>query len=163
MILYLRERWLRRRPEAEIWSVVYQRRFWQDVIHGAHSLPLAAAGALIAHAAGGVWAASFFASVFLHALCDLPVHVHDAHRHFLPFSHYRFKSRISYWDVRYHGRGVALAEAWLVTACAVYLAAGDVGVVARVSLALVVVFYAASYWRSFVRRPAAGAPSGTAL
>ena len=63
----------------------------------------------------------FFLSVLCHAFCDLPVHVHDAHRHFFPLSDYRFISPWSYWDVRYHGRTVALVEALLAFLCSLYI------------------------------------------
>jgi hypothetical protein len=155
MVLYLRERWLRGTPEEQIWSVAYQRRFWQDLIHGAHSIPLALAGALVAWALSAPFAAAFFSSALLHALEDLPVHATDAHRHFLPLSQVRFVSPLSYWDVRFHGRAVALAEALLVTLAAVYLASAGAAIFAKIALGAVVAFYILTYWRSFLRRHAA--------
>ena len=41
--------------------------------------------------------------MFLHLLCDLAVHNDDAHRHFLPFTNWRFISPISYWDPKHYG------------------------------------------------------------
>jgi hypothetical protein len=73
VILYLRERYLRGLPEERIWRESYQRPFWLNLIHGAHSLPLALAGALGGLALGSAALTAFFASVFLHALADLPV------------------------------------------------------------------------------------------
>src|SRR5215831_14870111 len=108
MTLYLKERILHKTPEDQIWSDHYQRRFWQNWIHGTHSAPLAAIGLALAIALGSLPATAFFASVLLHSAADFPVHAEDAHRHFFPLSNYRFKSPISYWDVRYHGKAVAL-------------------------------------------------------
>jgi hypothetical protein len=57
MVMYVRER-LRGTPEARIWSECYQRRLWQDVVHGAHSIPIAAAGLAVAVAVGAYAAAA---------------------------------------------------------------------------------------------------------
>jgi hypothetical protein len=149
VILYLRERYLRGLPEERIWRESYQRPFWLNLIHGAHSLPLSLAGALGGLALGSAAVTAFFASVFLHALADLPVHAEDAHRHFLPFSHYRLISPISYWDVRYHARTVALVEALAVCLAAVWLAR-EASTPARLLLASVGGWYLIHYARTFL-------------
>jgi hypothetical protein len=149
-VLYLRERYVRGLSDERIWSESYQRPFWLNLIHGAHSLPLSLMGGAVALALGVAPLAAFFASVFLHALADFPLHVHDAHRHFLPFSQYRFLSPISYWDVRYHGRAVALGEALLVLGVSAWLWPRVPGA-ARAGLAVVTVWYAINYWKSFLR------------
>ena len=149
-VLYLRERYVRGLSDERIWSESYQRPFWLNLIHGAHSLPLSLGGGLVALALGVAPLAAFFASVFLHALADFPLHVHDAHRHFLPFSHYRFISPISYWDVRYHGRAVALGEALLVLGVSAWLWLRVPGP-ARAGLATVTMWYAFNYWKSFLK------------
>jgi hypothetical protein len=53
-------------------------------------------------------------SLVCHSLLDFPVHHDDAHRHFFPFSNYRFFSPFSYWDPNHYGRIVALIEMTLV-------------------------------------------------
>lgn len=158
VILYLQQR-LRGTPEETIWAVHYQQRFWLAIIHGAHSIPLAILGALVAWLLGSGAGAAFFLSVLLHACCDLPVHAVDAHRHFLPLSQYRFQSPISYWDPRFHARYVAALEALLVLACSIYLALvpsvhwrPGVRRLALVLMAAVNLWYARSYFRNFVRR-----------
>ena len=158
VVLYLRER-LRGTPPATIWSVCYQRKFWLAVIHGAHSVPLSLLGmgiALLAHSSTLIY---FFLSVLCHALCDLPLHVHDAHRHFFPLSSYRFISPWSYWDARYHGRKVALLELLLVLLCSLYLylvmAPRWTATPKPLVLALLCatnLWYAQNYYRSFLRR-----------
>lgn len=156
VILYLYER-LRGTPEETIWAVCYQNRYWLAVIHGGHSIPLAAIAAGLGLIAGLPALAAFFASVALHALCDFPVHAIDAHRHFLPFSQYRFISPLSYWDARFHGRKVALVEALLVGASSLLLLRRGVGRLAGALLCLVNLWYVRSYVRSFLwpKRPAA--------
>jgi hypothetical protein len=150
VVLYLREKYLRGLPDERIWSESYQRPFWLNLIHGAHSIPLTLLGALAFWALGIPVLAAFFASALLHALGDLPVHAQDAHRHFLPFSHYRLISPLSYWDVRYHARTVALVEALLVLGAAALLWAGA-STVGRVLLAAVGVWYLFNYWKTFLK------------
>ena len=155
VILYLYER-ARGTPEQTIWAVCYQNRFWLAIIHGGHSLPLALLGAGLGWLAGLPALAAFFASVTLHAAADFPLHAIDAHRHFLPFSQYRFISPISYWDERFHGKQVALLEALLVLGCSLWLVRRGVSRLAAAALLLVNLGYVRSYWRNFLRpRPAA--------
>jgi hypothetical protein len=149
-VLYLWEGRVRGTPEDKIWSVAYQRPFWQAVIHGAHSIPLALLGALGAWLAGWHAGVLFFLSVLLHALADVPVHGEDAHRHLMPFSNWRFISPLSYWDVKRHARVVAACEAALVAVAAVLLGR-RVGWLGRATLAGVVGWYVVGYWRTFLR------------
>jgi len=155
VILYIFER-LRGTPEQTIWAVCYQNRYWLAIIHGAHSIPLSLIGAGLGWLVGLPALAAFFASVMLHALGDFPVHAIDAHRHFLPFSQYRFVSPFSYWDERFHGKQVALLEALLVLGCSLWLVRRGVSRLAAAVLLLVNLGYVRSYWRNFLRpRPAA--------
>jgi len=150
-VLYLRER-ARGTPDETIWSVHYQKPFWLNLIHGLHSIPLALAGLAACLALSAPAGAAFFASMALHSAADLPVHAYDAHRHFLPLSHWRFISPLSYWDERFHGRAVAGAEMALVIAASlVVLGRYPLPSVAAV-LACVDGWYAYHYWRSFLRR-----------
>lgn len=158
VILYLQQR-LAGVPEETIWAVHYQKRFWLAVIHGAHSIPLAVLGALLSWLAGSGAGVAFFVSVLLHSCCDLPVHAIDAHRHFLPFSQYRFQSPFSYWDPRFHARYVAAIEVLLVLASSLYIALGlslrwppRTRLIATLSIVAVNLGYLRSYYRSFVRR-----------
>lgn len=157
LTLYLYER-LRGTPEEIIWSVCYQPRLWLGIIHGAHSIPLAAIGIALGWLLSMPALAVFFASVLLHALCDFPVHAIDAHHHFLPFSQYRYISPLSYWDVRYHARQVAGVELLLVLISSCYivfthLARWPRGArpLAVVGLFVVNLGYAHHYWRHFLR------------
>ena len=145
VVLWTRER-LRGRPEEDIWRSVYPKKPWIDLIHGAHSLPLAALGlaasALLSAPAG----VAFFASVLLHSLSDLPLHAEDAHRHFLPLSSWRFVSPISYWDVRHHGRTVTFVEMLAVMAAGACLWPGA-AMLERAALVAVALGYVRSSWR----------------
>ncbi len=158
VILYLREK-ARGTPDDIIWSQVYQRRHWLAIIHGAHSLPLGGLATLLSFLFASPALVAFFCSMSAHALCDLPVHAHDAHRHFFPFSSYRFISPISYWDPRYHGRTVAWIEALLIAACSVFIYCVLAPRWTRLAPSTVAIlllttnlWYAQSFYRSFVRR-----------
>jgi hypothetical protein len=150
IVLYLTEHYLRGMPEERIWSESYQRPFWLNLIHGVHSIPLTLLGTVAAAAAGSGMLAAFFGSMLLHALADLPLHAQDAHRHFLPFSHYRFISPLSYWDVRYHAREVAIVETLVVAGAAAFLWR-DSSLTARGLFSAIIVWYVVTWWRSFRR------------
>lgn len=79
------------------------------------------------------------------ATLDLPLHYDDAHRHFMPFSDWRFESQVSYWDPRRGGAlGAALELLALVGASAVLWVRGA-GRSQRVALALLCALYALGY------------------
>ena len=75
-----------------------------------HSIPLAAALTLVCFLVKFQSGIYFSLSMLLHSLEDLPVHSDFAHRHFLPFSSYRYFSPISYWNPQYHANIVAPVE-----------------------------------------------------
>ncbi|NET38624.1 MAG: hypothetical protein F6K19_42635 [Cyanothece sp. SIO1E1] len=120
-VLYAWAKLIRRQSEYQIWTETYNLPFWQNIIATFHSIPLALLGFVVAYYANWQVAEILCLSMVLHALLDLPVHSEDAHRHFFPFSHYRFISPISYWDPRYHGAIVAGVEKLLVLAATLYV------------------------------------------
>ena len=63
----------------------------------------------------------FFASMFLHACFDFPLHHNDAHHHFFPFSDWRFLSPISYWNPEYYGNIIAPIEVLMVVLGSLWL------------------------------------------
>lgn len=53
----------------------------------------------------------FFAlAALIHMATDLPVHGHDAYRHFWPFSDWRFYSPLSYYERDLYGAWVSALE-----------------------------------------------------
>ncbi|WP_026731700.1 hypothetical protein [Fischerella sp. PCC 9605] len=120
-VMYCWAKVIRRQSEYQIWSETYFSPFWQNITHAFHSIPLALIGIFLAHYFGWWQAEIIGISAFLHALADFPVHNEDAHRHFLPFSNYRFISPISYWNPNYHGRVVSLIEKLLVLIATFYV------------------------------------------
>ena len=111
---YLVAKLVQKLPEKQIWNEAYYEPFWQNIIALFHSIPVAAIAIPVCLYFRWKMAAFLFASMILHDLLDLPVHNEDAHRHFFPFSDYRFISPISYWDPQHHAVFVALGELLLV-------------------------------------------------
>lgn len=144
-VFFFWEHWIAGASQAQLWGELYFAPGWQAFFDVFNSIPLALAGMAAAVAARRPGFGLFFASWLLHCLCDLPLHREDAHRHFLPFSDWRFSSPVSYWDPAYHGLRFAAfeiamvlggsgllwrrhpgaaARAALLLGCALYLAAG---------------------------------------
>jgi hypothetical protein len=108
-------------PESIIWREAYYDPVWQDIFAIGNSIPLAVLGLGIFIAQKRLGWVALFASMLLHQLADLPLHHDDAHRHFWPFSDYRFTSPVSYWDRDHYGSYGALVETGLLVIASVFL------------------------------------------
>ncbi len=123
-------------PESVIWRDLYWRAEWQSAAAVTNSVPLYLALALAATGLGARlkpltppaagarpgwpgqgsgldWRVAilvFSLAAMVHVATDLPVHVHDGHPAFWPFSNWVFQSPVSYWDPRYFGKYVSLVE-----------------------------------------------------
>ncbi|AFY71714.1 hypothetical protein Pse7367_3478 [Thalassoporum mexicanum PCC 7367] len=153
--MYFWAKWIKRQPEREIWGITYELPLWQNLVAAFHSIPLAMIGATIAYWAGASVIGICLISAVLHSLFDLPVHNSDAHRHFYPFSNYRFISPLSYWDPKHYGLQVSIVERCLVLALCGYLWPGADTAIARGILIIVVLLYLASLvisWRWWQKR-----------
>ena len=107
--------------ESQIWSVEYYRPFWQALIDSFNSIPLIVLGMFVSWRSRHYLLLAFFSSMLLHVFGDLPLHHDDAHRHFFPFSDWRFESPISYWDPAHHGFWASLVEFVFVITAALYM------------------------------------------
>jgi len=113
-VFYVYARVFRRLSGESLWKHAYHDPRWHGFFDAAHSFPLILLGAGIAAAFDSSWWFWLFLSMGLHALCDLPLHHDDAHRHFFPLSNWRFASPVSYWDARYHGAIASRLEVFAV-------------------------------------------------
>ncbi len=113
-LFYFIERVFKRTPESIIWREAYYQENWQNFIDFFNSIPLIALGFIVAIWVNSKIGMALFGSMFLHMLGDLPLHHHDAHRHFFPLSNWRFKSPFSYWDPRFHGVTITRLEILMV-------------------------------------------------
>jgi hypothetical protein len=109
------------RSESQIWTVEYYRPFWQACIDSFNSIPLILLAMLLCWRARRYLLLALFSSMLLHVLGDLPLHHDDAHRHFWPFSDWRFASPVSYWDPAHYGRWASLLEFIAVFAAAAFM------------------------------------------
>jgi len=113
-VFYFVEKVIRRTPEFVIWRQSYFQPAWQNFIDCINSLPLMLIGLSIAIWLGSQAGKLLFGSMILHVAGDLPLHHDDAHRHFFPFSNWRFISPVSYWDSRHYGDIVSALEIFAV-------------------------------------------------
>jgi hypothetical protein len=150
-VFYFLMKFVYRLPEQQIWSEVYYQPFWQFIVSTFHSIPLALLGVLISHLANWQIIKIGFISMVFHSLLDLPVHNNDAHRHFFPFSNYRFISPFSYWDVRHYGNIVAFVEILLVLGATVYLLPKTESYLGIVPLIVINLFYWVGYYRFYLK------------
>ncbi|MEM7194515.1 MAG: hypothetical protein AAF402_06165 [Pseudomonadota bacterium] len=107
--------------ESAIWGEKYYLSGWQSFFDTFNSLPLIAIGLVFTVWRGWKFATMLLISMAVHCLIDLPVHHDDAHRHFFPFSEYRFFSPVSYWDPQHFGNYVLTVEIVLTLILGGYL------------------------------------------
>jgi len=110
VLFYLYEKLIAGTAEKVIWSERYFLPGWQNFFDLFNSIPIALVVVLIARWRKAWGWCAFGLSVIVHCLGDLPLHHDDGHRHFYPFSSWRFESPISYWDPAHFGQYVALLE-----------------------------------------------------
>lgn len=108
-------------PEQTIWQELYHDPAWQLWFDIPNSIPLLATAALVLWKLQRPALALLFSSMLLHSLCDLPLHHHDAHRHFWPLSDWRFHSPVSYWNPQFYGHWFAAFEILAVAIAAIHL------------------------------------------
>lgn len=108
-------------PDSEIWSQTYYLETWQNIFDLFNSIPLALIGMGVAIYWKRGAIAACFASIILHCLQDLPLHHDDGHRHFWPFSNFRFESPVSYWDPGHHAEWGSLFEVICVLIATVFV------------------------------------------
>ncbi len=98
-----------------IWNELYFEPPMQNLIALFNSIPIYAVMFLIGFfARGRLWGKCllvFALAALIHMATDLPVHAHDAYRHFWPLSDWRFFSPFSYYEADHHAGWVSLIEA----------------------------------------------------
>lgn len=157
MFLFFAYQKLRGRTEQELWAKgtgLYENADWQLFFDWFNSIPLALLLMGVCWWMNWQWGLLCAASAALHLVCDFPLHNHDAHRHFLPFTHWRFISPVSYWDPAHFGRWTLPTELLLTTAGCLLLAWPGQPISARIvgatTLAIYVLFagFALAMWSS---------------
>lgn len=121
MVLFYGYEKLRGVPESVIWNEHYFLPFWQNLFDLANSIPLLLIALAFSLYFKRYFLVFLFASMIIHCLLDLPVHHDDGHRHFYPFSDFKFQSPLSYWDPNHYGNLVGIAELVLFFIAAIWL------------------------------------------
>ena len=150
---YIWLKYVRKMPSREIWSKAYFEPFWQNIFDVVNSIPLILIGLAIAYQYHWQIAQVICISMLVHCLFDLPVHNDDAHRHFFPFSNYRFISPFSYWDPRHHGSLVALVEIILAVLATLQIFPAIDSWVGKGMMLASNAFYIVGYFNFYVSRP----------
>lgn len=100
--------------QRRLWDVLYFEPPMQLLIALFNSVPIyaamAAAGFVFRARLWGACLLAFSLAALIHMATDLPVHGHDAYRHFWPLSEWRFYSPFSYWERDHHAGIVSLIE-----------------------------------------------------
>ena len=107
--------------EELIWSQAYFEPAWQNFFDVFNSIPLIVLLGLIGWRMRSLFVEALSLSLLLHCALDLPLHHDDGHRHFYPFSDWRFESPVSYWDPAHFGHYAMAAEALLALISIAYL------------------------------------------
>lgn len=107
--------------ERTIWRQLYWSDGWQAAGAAVNSVPVYAALLVAGLARGWSVLTVFAASALVHLAFDFPFHNDDAHRHFWPFSDWRFHSPLSYWNDAHYGQIVGAAESVLALILVVIL------------------------------------------
>ncbi len=113
-VFYAFEKLVARTPEPVIWERSYYEPFWQAVFDIFNSVPLIALLGLVGFVLKSLFIEALAMSMLLHCLLDFPLHHDDAHRHFYPFTDWRFESPVSYWDARFYGDVFVFIELLIV-------------------------------------------------
>ena len=118
---YLFQKLIAGRSEKEIWSTLYFDEGWQTFFDVFNSIPIMFVLLAIGFYKKSRATQLLALSALLHLFLDFPLHHDDAHRHFLPLSHWRFASPISYWDPKHHGLIFSIFELFLALTASIYL------------------------------------------
>lgn len=114
LLFYFIQKFILSKPDALIWSVIYDRPAWQLSVDIVNSLPLIIVALIVSAWMKHPWLTALFASMGLHSLADLPFHGMEALRHLLPFNHWQFENCISYNEPAIGGWWYFFAEIALV-------------------------------------------------
>lgn len=106
---------------ARIWNELYFQPPMQTLIALFNSIPIYSALAVLGYVMRAkLWGQlllAFSLAALIHMASDMPVHAHDAYRHFWPISDWRFHSPLSYYEADHHAVWVSLFEAVLAFIC----------------------------------------------
>ena len=121
LIFYFLQKVILSKPDALIWTLIYDRPAWQISVDIVNSLPLIVVALIVSAWMKHPWLTAMFASMGLHTLFDLPFHGTEILRHLLPFNHWQFESCISYSEPAIGGWWYFFGEIALVIGGSAFL------------------------------------------
>ena len=105
----------------KMWDDMYFNSGWSIPITLTHSLIIWPILIALSSYFGWKFMRWFSISALFHTMVDFCVHTDDAYRHFYPFSNWKFKSPISYYNPAEWGVYVGAFDSILVIALLIYL------------------------------------------
>lgn len=137
--------WVNKVDGRTLWNELYFEPPMQNLIAYFNSIPIYAS----LTAAGYIWRKTYWGKLLLvfglaallHMALDLPVHNHDAYRHFWPLSDWRFISPFSYYEREHHSGWVSLIEAVMALAAIFVLWRRFPKLWVKITLGLLASFY----------------------
>lgn len=144
-LLYIWARFIQSTPEAMIWQQLYWQEPWQLMSAVSNSLPLAAGLLLVGRWRYRTPVVVFALALVTHFVLDFPFHADDAHRHFWPFSNWRFHSVFSYWDTAHYASTIMVVEIVLIGLAGLVLWRRFRGWLVRGIILLTLLVYAGVY------------------
>lgn len=144
-IFYFVEKFIRNIPENIIWMESYHTPIWQNFFDIFNSFIIIGLLFFIGLWINNNWLQLLCKSMALHGIFDLPLHHDDGHRHFFPFTDWRFSSPISYWDPNHYGHIFSLFEVALVIVGSIVLFRIHTSKVWRISIAVLILIYIAYF------------------
>ena len=149
-LFYFIAKYIYKLPASKIWSEAYYEPVNQNIVALFHSIPLAIIGMVICWYFNWQFGMVILMSAIAHSLLDLPVHHDDAHRHFFPFSNYRFISPFSYWDTKHYAKYVAGIEVLLVLVANPFVMSLLKSPISKGVVILIDLFYVYGYVRFYL-------------
>jgi len=129
----------------KMWRELYFEAPMQNLIAYFNSIPIYASLAILGYVMRAkTWGKLilFFAlAALIHMATDLPVHNHDAYRHFWPLSDWRFISPLSYYETEHHAGWVSLVEAILAVIAIIVLWRRFPKLWVKITLGVLTIFY----------------------
>lgn len=113
-VFYIYQKFILQTPEMQIWQVAYFQAHWQAIFDIFNSVPLILVLLVVGLYTKKIFIQALAISMLMHCALDLPLHNDDAHRHFYPFSNWKFISPFSYWDPKHYGQLFTIVEIVLV-------------------------------------------------
>jgi len=130
-----------------MWRELYFAEPMQNLIAYFNSIPiyglLAVTGYVGRTKTWGKLTLFFALAALIHMATDLPVHNHDAYRHFWPLSDWRFISPFSYYETEHHAVWVSLIEASIALISIIFLWRRFAKLWVKILLGIFALFYIA--------------------